>query len=109
MKCTYHPNVEAIGVCINCGKGLCTECKVTLVEKLYCQSCADKVFISSSNSDTEESASYYILPVFFGLLCGVIAFFLNNNYKKNLNRAKNMLGLGIIITIIAALIFLVPW
>ena len=117
MKCSYHPEIDAIGVCITCGKGLCTECRVALTGKMHCQSCADQAFSLAIASDTEVSASYYLLPVFFGLIGGIIAYFINGNYKKNRNRAKNMLGLGIIITIMTIIpiwlifwsIFSVPW
>lgn len=43
MKCVYHPEIDAIGVCVNCGKGLCTECKTLLGRKLYCRACAQKI------------------------------------------------------------------
>ena len=26
MNCYNHPNKEAVGTCIDCGKGLCNEC-----------------------------------------------------------------------------------
>lgn len=44
MKCFYHPNHDAVGVCISCGKAVCSECKVILQEKMYCNPCADKMF-----------------------------------------------------------------
>ncbi|MBU4189689.1 MAG: hypothetical protein KJ886_01655 [Candidatus Thermoplasmatota archaeon] len=28
MKCFYNPTRDAVGVCKNCGKGLCAECAV---------------------------------------------------------------------------------
>jgi hypothetical protein len=99
MKCSLHPDIDAIGVCCNCGKGLCSQCKVELAGKLYCQSCADEVFTKGVKS-AEVSASYYVLPLFFGLVGGLIAYFVNDNHKKNRNRAKNMLGLGIIVSIL---------
>lgn len=100
MKCMIHPESEAVGVCSSCGKGLCYSCKVELGGKLYCQPCANVVFSKYTDKSNEVSASYYILPVFFGLLGGVIAYFVNDNHNKNRNRAKNMLGLGIIVSIV---------
>lgn len=40
MKCLVHPEAEAIGVCIACGKGVCTECAVTVGGKTHCRTCA---------------------------------------------------------------------
>ncbi len=108
MKCNLHPQVDAVGVCIRCGKGLCKECEIELAGKLYCKVCANDVFKKLNTIDNEVSGWYYILPVFFGMLGGIIAFFINDNFKKNKNRAKNMLGLGIIISILWFLPLLLP-
>ena len=40
MQCHVHPEVEAVGACVACGKGVCTECAVTVGGKTYCQDCA---------------------------------------------------------------------
>lgn len=44
MKCYKHPKVVAVGVCSQCGKGVCDKCAVEIGGKLYCKSDADKVF-----------------------------------------------------------------
>ena len=105
MKCSIHQDIDAVGVCSNCGKGLCSNCKLELRGKLYCQSCADDTF--AKVTDTKVSASYYVLPVFFGLVGGIIAYFVNGNNKKNRNRAKNMLGLGIIVSIVWVVLYMI--
>ncbi len=43
MKCYYHPDHEAIGICISCGKPVCVECKVVLREKIYCNPCVEEL------------------------------------------------------------------
>lgn len=40
MQCYVHPEVEAVGACVACGRGVCTECAVTVGGKTYCQNCA---------------------------------------------------------------------
>ena len=37
MRCFYHQETEAVGVCKNCGKGLCSSCAVDLVDGLACK------------------------------------------------------------------------
>jgi hypothetical protein len=44
MKCYKHPKVDAIGVCHECGEGICSKCAVKIAGKLYCKDDADKVF-----------------------------------------------------------------
>ena len=44
MKCYKHPKIDAIGVCSECGEGICSKCAVKIGGKLYCKSDADKVF-----------------------------------------------------------------
>ncbi len=44
MKCYKHPKIDAVGVCSECGKGICEKCAVEIGGKLYCKSDADRVF-----------------------------------------------------------------
>ena len=37
MHCFYHSDVDAVGLCKACGKGLCRPCAVDLGEGLACQ------------------------------------------------------------------------
>lgn len=44
MKCSYHPERDAVGTCVNCGRPVCAECKTMLGGKNYCNPCADELF-----------------------------------------------------------------
>lgn len=44
MKCYKHPRIDAVGVCSECGQGICDKCAVKIGGKLYCKSDADQVF-----------------------------------------------------------------
>lgn len=52
MNCYYHPDREAIGTCVSCGKPTCAECKVVLAEKFYCNPCVDKIFSGKVDAGT---------------------------------------------------------
>ena len=39
MNCYLHPDVSAVGACVACGKGVCTECVVTVGGRTYCRDC----------------------------------------------------------------------
>ena len=47
MKCYKHPKSDAVGVCHECGEGICSKCAVKIAGKLYCKDDADKVFGAS--------------------------------------------------------------
>ena len=106
MKCAYHSQKEAIGVCSNCGRGLCSTCKLELGGRLYCQSCANEAFINSKKSKNYVSNWYYLLPVFLGFVGGIIAYYGDDNYKKDKKKANNMLGLGILLWLIGLLMYI---
>lgn len=43
MNCYYHPDRPAVAQCVDCGKGLCTECASRNSKKIpLCPSCAKK-------------------------------------------------------------------
>ena len=42
MKCTAHPDREAIGACCSCGRYVCQECKVSISGQIYCNRCLEE-------------------------------------------------------------------
>lgn len=44
ITCAYHKKAEAVGACVNCGKLICDECRVTLKGKLYCNPCVEEMY-----------------------------------------------------------------
>lgn len=53
MKCVNHPENDAVGVCIGCGKNICEICKVSFRGETYCKQCI--VEKSSSCAKTKKS------------------------------------------------------
>ena len=49
-NCAYHPDREPVGGCSNCGKLICSECKVLLGGKVYCNPCADALVTGGAPS-----------------------------------------------------------
>jgi len=43
MKCHYHPEQEAVGMCVNCGKAICQACLVGVRGKNYCKNCVAEI------------------------------------------------------------------
>jgi len=54
MKCYKHPKVNAVGVCRECGEGICSKCAVEIGGKLYCKNDADRVFGASKSQAAPE-------------------------------------------------------
>jgi hypothetical protein len=56
MKCDYHPDRDAVGICVNCGRPVCAECRTILGDKIYCQPCANEIFVSKPAEKPIEKA-----------------------------------------------------
>lgn len=50
MNCTKHPDVEAQGMCVYCGKPFCKECLVEVKGKMYCKDDLDNVIDEAKQS-----------------------------------------------------------
>ncbi|TET39210.1 MAG: TM2 domain-containing protein [Dehalococcoidia bacterium] len=70
MKCAYHPEVDAVGSCVNCGKMICTECTVPLGGKSYCEACAGEVFAKKQEElvGTKSWLTALLFSIFLGWL-----------------------------------------
>jgi len=45
MKCYNHTNIDAVGICKNCNKGLCKDCLTEVENGIACtSSCVDEVY-----------------------------------------------------------------
>src|SRR5262245_22904091 len=42
MKCTFHPEVDALSDCRLCGRSLCASCAVEIKGSPYCRECLEK-------------------------------------------------------------------
>lgn len=70
MRCSVHPEEEAVGTCVQCGKPVCLACRTTVEEKVYCPACTAKVFETVVVRRTGKPVVGGIL----GIIAGVINF-----------------------------------
>lgn len=57
MNCSDHPDREAVGACVNCGRLVCADCKEALGGRVYCYTCSLRAApetpeLRGSSSDT---------------------------------------------------------
>lgn len=62
MKCYNHAEVEAIGSCSNCGRGICNDCTIEVGDKLKCRNC---VKLSGSGVQLKNPGLAAVLSFFF--------------------------------------------
>lgn len=78
MKCFSHARVDAVGVCKNCGKGLCKKCAVDLTDGLACKGlCVEKAksvieLISRNTKITSNYRSMTYKGMVFTFLTGLL-------------------------------------
>lgn len=57
MNCTFHPNEEAVVVCVNCHKPLCETCRVKVNGRNYCSECATVVESQDLSGELNQLAN----------------------------------------------------
>jgi RNA polymerase subunit RPABC4/transcription elongation factor Spt4 len=68
MKCATHPEVEAVGVCVNCGGAVCSRCRTIIGGKTYCPVCAT----SASDMVKEKPTAKPVAGGVLGIIAGVL-------------------------------------
>jgi hypothetical protein len=81
MKCYVHRDVDAIGVCSECGQGVCDSCAVRIGGKLYCKTDADSVFSPRRKEENQAverpmraqlASVFFVLYGVFGVVLGIV-------------------------------------
>lgn len=78
MRCYYHPNIDAVGGCKNCSRGLCMECAVDVGNGLACRThCEDEVrslndVIQRNKTSYQKTQSAYTRTAIFYAVLGAL-------------------------------------
>lgn len=98
MECAQHPGVGAIGVCTNCGRAVCGDCRMELGGKLLCRTCvslgAGITRIKPSGPPTGPSGvaiTAFVLSVvgFFFCITGIPGFVMGLSELKKIGRGES--------------------
>jgi TM2 domain-containing membrane protein YozV len=91
MKCSNHPDKDAIGLCNRCSKSVCSDCHGEFNGELYCRNCL------ATKHTTEKSAEHSpALAAVLSLLIPGLGQFYNDQVGK-----------GVLVFLTFCLIF--PW
>lgn len=61
MNCYRHPNVQAVGICKNCQKGLCVECAADVGNGLACRNQCEAAVLEINDIFQRTRNQYYRL------------------------------------------------
>ena len=62
MRCFYHEDREAVGICQSCGKSVCRKCAVDLIKGLACRGHCEadvRLLIRARNEHEKNLESYH--------------------------------------------------
>lgn len=57
MKCEKHPDTDAVGACVSCGRGVCPICKISYNNMIHCKEC-----IEAGRVGGHQYAAYWAQP-----------------------------------------------
>ena len=108
MNCFQHPDLDAVGVCSSCGKGVCENCAVEFQERMYCKDCIKKTAPVTSapveprvSGAVRLSKGFYLGSIAGGLGVGFILMCIGGI----LVAAEEMAGAAIIFPGLAAVLY----
>jgi hypothetical protein len=111
MRCFNHPDIEAVGVCKVCQKGLCHDCAADLGHSIVCKGrheaqaqAIQSLLLRSRRIQKTAGRAKYVTPVFFACMGAIfVAFGL-----RDTSAASNfVLYLGIVVIAFAAAMLVV--
>lgn len=80
MRCSFHPEIESTGNCLNCGKSICRDCQTMIDGKSCCKDCLADVLssrgkIHSSYSGFNQKQNWFERHLNWTLVLGEFGIF----------------------------------
>lgn len=78
MRCYYHGDVEAVGICKHCSRGVCSGCAADVQGSVACRNrCEQEVadiirLMAQSKSSFRRTAGIITRNAVFYLACGIV-------------------------------------
>ena len=81
MKCAQHPEVDSVGYCRQCGKGLCPDCRRDVKGVIYCEDCLAANVLPAGGAPAVSGAPNPGIALALGFIPGVGAIY-NGEFAK---------------------------
>jgi len=110
MKCAAHPDADAVGVCVNCGRAVCSRCRTVVSGKTYCPACAPRASDPVKKQETGKPVAGGILGIIAGVLGLALGAILiaggsaTDYYWESVDWSTVGLGIALVIFSILAII-----
>ena len=75
IVCNNHPDKEATGMCVSCGKPYCADCLVDVGGKMHCKDCLANSDFDSNNTYNYKSKSLAVVLCLFLGMFGIHRFY----------------------------------
>ena len=59
MRCFYHPDAGAVGICQECGKSACRQCIDDFKGTMLCKGCLDRLRAAREAQASKSHANVY--------------------------------------------------
>ncbi len=111
MKCFYHPETDAVGICKNCNRGLCTECAVDVGNALACKNrCEERTkaadtIVTRNIYLSQRTGTSYSLSTLVWIVMGLLFFVLGINAGPSPMQLISILG-GVLFAAVGVWVFL---
>jgi Domain of unknown function (DUF4190) len=102
MNCYIHSDREAVGICVGCGKFICSQCTTPVLDKNYCSVCVSKGVPFQKGTSTNGLAitslilSIIGLPLYFcygfGIIFGIAALIFGYIARSQIKQSGNQQG-----------------
>lgn len=88
MKCYKHPDIDATGVCVDCGRTLCSACTTGIGGKARCTGCVEKMNIQHHDTKIDHKDPWLAVALaILGngfMLCNGLGAVYNGQIRKGI-------------------------
>ena len=114
MKCFRHNEIDAVGICRACNKGLCVDCAADLGHSIACKGSCEQAAEATHDlvsrtivTVRSQKRIRYLFPAFI-IFMGLVALFYSLTSNEPINPVT-LLGVGFLVFGFAMLAYVVMW
>src|SRR5258708_26596029 len=111
MKCFYHPQLDAVAVCKNCGRGVCQEDAADVGNGIACKGrCEDRLRASNLLADrnlaiSQRAPTSYSMSFIMWVIVGILFIGIGSSFNSSPLIALISVGGGLFFIGIGAYVY----